>query len=180
MLKQIKNFNPKALINSEKYRQYVENSESEMLRGISKLITLHTIKQMGEEGIYGYKLAQDLKKDLKNALIIKEGTLYPILRKLKADGLLISKKKEYNGRLRSYYKITPDGINIYNHLMGFLTNLISSLSQIVDINIELNNERYLICPNCSNRIESKEINEEYCKVCGLNLDHFQKKILNRN
>ena len=59
--------------------------------------------------------------------------------------------------------------------MGFLTNLISSLSQIVDINIELNDERYLICPNCSNRIESNKISEEYCKVCGLNLDHFQKK-----
>ena len=175
MLKQIKNFNPKALLNSEKYRQYVENSESEILRGISKLITLYTIKQKGEEGIYGYKLAQDLNNDLNDTLIIKEGTLYPILRKLKADGLLLLKKKEYNGRLRSYYKITSDGINIYNHLMGFLTNVISSLSQIVDIEIELNNERYLICPNCSNRIESSKISEKYCKACGLNLDHFQKK-----
>lgn len=175
MLKQIKNFNPKALMNSESYRQYVENTESEILRGISKLITLHTVKQKGEEGIYGYKLAQDMKKDLKNELIIKEGTLYPILRKLKADGLLISKKKEYNGRLRSYYKISPDGINIFNHLMGFMTNLISSLSQILDVNIELNDEHYLICPNCSNRIERKKISEEYCKACGLNLNHFQKK-----
>ena len=62
-MKQIKYFNPKALLNSEKYRQYIENSESEILRGISKLITLFTVKQKGEEGIYGYKLAQDLKKD---------------------------------------------------------------------------------------------------------------------
>ncbi len=175
MLKQIKDFNPKALINSEIYRQYVENFESEILRGISKLITLHTIKQKGEEGIYGYKLAQDLKKDLKKALIIKEGTLYPILRKLRADGLLFSKKKEFNGRLRSYHIITPNGIDIYNHLMGFLTNLISSLSQIVEIEIELNNDNYLICPNCFNRIESNKNSIGYCKACGLNLDHFQHK-----
>ncbi len=88
---------------------------------------------------------------------------------------LSQKKKEYNGRLRSYYKITPDGINIYNHLMGFLTSLISSLSQILDVEIELTSDRYLICPNCFNRIESSKISEEYCKACGLNLDHFQKK-----
>ena len=175
MIDRVKNFNPKALINSEKYRQYVENFESEILRGISKLIALYTIKNKGEEGIYGYKLAQDLKKDMKDALIIKEGTLYPILRKLKADGLLTSKKKEYNGRLRSYYIITDVGISVYNHLVGFLTHLISSLSQIVDIEINLNDERYIICPNCSNRIEIDKISEEYCKACGLNLDHFQKK-----
>ena len=53
LIKHVKNFNPKALINSEKYRQYVENLESEILRGISKLITLHAVKQEGEEGIYG-------------------------------------------------------------------------------------------------------------------------------
>lgn len=174
MIRQLKNFNPKALMNSEKYRQYVENFESEILRGISKLITLHTIKQKGEEGIYGYKLAQDLKKDMKNEMIIKEGTLYPILRKLKADGLLTSKKKEYNGRLRTYYIISYDGINIYNHLMGFLTHVISSLSQIVDIEVKWDDERYLICPNCHNRIESDKISEDYCTACGLYLDYFKK------
>lgn len=174
MIKHVKNFNPKALINSEIYRQYVENHESEILRGISKLITLHVVKQKGEEGTYGYKLARDLKKQTKNALIIAEGTLYPILRKLKADGLLITKKKEYNGRLRSYYIITHNGINIYNHLMGFLIQLISSLSHIVDIEVKLNEEHYLICSNCSNRIEGAELSGDHCKACGLNLDHFNK------
>jgi PadR family transcriptional regulator PadR len=174
LIKHVKNFNPKALINSEKYRQYVENLESEILRGISKLITLDAIIQEGEEGIYGYKLARDLKAETDNALIIEEGTLYPILRKLKADGLLITKKKEYNGRLRSYYIITQNGVKIYNHLMGFLIKLISSLSHILDIEIKLNKEGYLICPNCSNRIMGEELSRDYCQACGLNLDHFKK------
>jgi len=130
LIKQVKNFNPKALINSEKYRRYVENFESEILRGISKLILLYAVKQKGEEGIYGYKLARDLKKETENALIIKEGTLYPILRKLKVDGLLTTKKKEYNGRLRSYYMITHNGRNIYNHLTGLKNDTLVTLSSV--------------------------------------------------
>lgn len=173
-MKSIKNFNPKALINSENYRQYVENFESEILRGISKLIILYAVKQKGEEGIYGYKLAQDLKKEMMDELIIKEGTLYPILRKLKIDRLLSIKKKEYNGRLRSYYIITQKGINIYNHLVGFLTHLISLLSPIVNIEINVDEEHFLICPNCLNRINIEKINQDYCLVCGLNLEQFKK------
>ena len=75
MIKNIKPFNPKALINSEIYRQYVENFESEILRGISKLIILFYIKEMRSDGIYGYKLAREVKEDTNNRLIIEEGTL---------------------------------------------------------------------------------------------------------
>ncbi|MFX1500700.1 MAG: hypothetical protein ACFFDH_07015 [Promethearchaeota archaeon] len=82
---------------------------------------------------------------------------------------LSPKKKEYSGRLRSYYFITPNGISIYNHLMGFLIHLISSLSEILDIEVKLNEKRYLICPNCTNRIEGVDRNEDYCEACGLNL-----------
>jgi PadR family transcriptional regulator PadR len=173
-MKSIKNFNPEALINSEKYRQYIENFESEVLRGISKLIILYAVKQEGEKGIYGYKLAQDLKNEMMNELIIKEGTLYPILRRLKEEGLLRINKKEYNGRLRNYYIITQNGINIYNHLIGFLTHLIALLSKIVNIKIDLDNEHYLICPNCLNRINIEKADQENCIVCGLILDQFRK------
>ena len=172
MIKKVKDSNPKALINSQKYRQYVEIFESEILRGISKLITLHVVKQKGEEGIYGYKLARDLKDETKDAVIIEEGTLYPILRKLKSDNLLRIEKKEYNGRLRSYYIITPEGQYIYNHLMGFLTNLIEKISHIIDIKVELNEDHYLICPNCSNKIEIDDIKQKYCKACGLSLNEI--------
>lgn len=173
-MKSIKDFNPKALINSENYRQYIENFESEILRGISKLIILDAINQKGEEGVYGYKLSQDLKKEMMNDIIIKEGTLYPILRRLKESGLVSIKKKEFNGRLRSYYIITKKGINIYNHLVGFLTHLITLLSQIVNVEIKIDNINYLICPNCLNRIDIQDVNQKNCIVCGLDLNQIKK------
>jgi len=179
LIKHIEEYNSKALINSEMYRQYVENFESEIIRGISKLITLHAIKQEGEEGVYGYKLARNLKEDTGDAMIIGEGTLYPLLRKLKSDELLRIDKKEYNGRLRTYYIITPAGEHIYNHLMGFLTNLFDKLSHIIDIKVELNKDKYIICPNCSNRIELEDTTHDYCEACGLSLKSLIKNIVDK-
>lgn len=66
-----------------------------------------------EEESYGYKLIQDTK----DIVEMSESTLYPILRRLEDGNYLTSSKKEYNGRLRKYYKITNTGII---HLNEFL------------------------------------------------------------
>lgn len=174
LIKYVKSYNPKALINSELFREYLEGFESEIIRGISKLIILSVIKQWGEEGIYGYKLAREVKKETKDMLVIEEGTLYPILRKLKRDGLVETEKKEYNGRLRSYNIITQKGIDVHNRLMGFFYGLIDSISGIIDIDVNLKPEKYLFCPNCSNRIEQKGILKKSCNICGLRSEKFQK------
>lgn len=66
-----------------------------------------------EEESYGYKLIQDTK----DIVEMSESTLYPILRRLEDGKYLTSTKKEYNGRLRKYYKITNAGVK---HLNDFL------------------------------------------------------------
>jgi len=66
-----------------------------------------------EEDSYGYKLIQDTKEIVE----MSESTLYPILRRLEDGKYLTSYKKEFNGRLRKYYKITDLG---KKHLDNFL------------------------------------------------------------
>ncbi len=58
-----------------------------------------------EEGTYGYKITQDVRK----ALNVSESTLYPVLRRLQKDNCLEVYDKECGGRNRRYYKITPQG-----------------------------------------------------------------------
>ena len=58
-----------------------------------------------EEGTYGYKITQDVRK----AIEISESTLYPVLRRLQMDEYLIVYDRECGGRNRRYYQITDIG-----------------------------------------------------------------------
>ncbi|MCU6763077.1 transcriptional regulator%2C Acidobacterial%2C PadR-family [uncultured Roseburia sp.] len=58
-----------------------------------------------EEGTYGYKITQDVRK----AIEISESTLYPVLRRLQKDECLEVYDMECGGRNRRYYKITEKG-----------------------------------------------------------------------
>lgn len=57
------------------------------------------------EGTYGYKITQDVRK----ALDVSESTLYPVLRRLQKEDYLEVYDREFGGRNRRYYKVTPTG-----------------------------------------------------------------------
>ncbi|MBY0759216.1 MULTISPECIES: PadR family transcriptional regulator [Sellimonas] len=65
-----------------------------------------------EEGTYGYKITQDVRK----AIEISESTLYPVLRRLQKDECLEVYDRQFDGRNRRYYKVTERGmaqLNLY-------------------------------------------------------------------
>ena len=65
-----------------------------------------------EEGLYGYKITQDVRK----AIELSESTLYPVLRRLQKDECLEVYDRECGGRNRRYYKNTEKGtaqLNLY-------------------------------------------------------------------
>ena len=67
-------------------------------------IVLAVVSQ-DEEGTYGYKITQDVRK----VLDVSESTLYPVLRRLQKDECLEVYDMEFAGRNRRYYKLTEKG-----------------------------------------------------------------------
>ena len=51
-------------------------------------------------------------------MAISESTLYPILKRLEADGCVRVQSMEHNGRLRKYYYITPAGQDRIAEFLG--------------------------------------------------------------
>ncbi len=89
----------------------VENTISQMRKGILEYCILAVISR-GE--IY----ASDILTELKEAhLIVVEGTLYPLLTRLKNAGLLAYTWKEsQQGPPRKYFLLTDDGRNFLKEL----------------------------------------------------------------
>jgi PadR family transcriptional regulator PadR len=80
------------------------------LKGTLPTLILQALKD--DEGSHGYLIAQRIKERSEGILQFKEGTLYPALHKLEADGLVESKEAIESGRTRRYYKLTKKGKTI--------------------------------------------------------------------
>lgn len=174
MIKRVKEFSETALIAQN--RDVLENFESDMLRGISKLTVLSVINGSGAEGAYGYKILKDLNELTHGLLVIEDGTLYPLLNRLERDGLITSNKREIAGRSRTYYTMTDDGKKVFNLMQGFFTKLVESIAPLFEINVSLKGEQYIYCKNCSNRIDLRD-NPSFCEMCGINIEDLKRRPL---
>jgi PadR family transcriptional regulator, regulatory protein PadR len=81
----------------------------ELRRGI---VVLAVLSQM-ETPRYGYDLVKRLAEQ---GFDIEEGTLYPLLRRLEKQGLLVSEWEVGEVRPRKYYRISPAGREVLNTL----------------------------------------------------------------
>lgn len=88
---------------------YGKKFQKELNGGLVSLVLLSVLART-EEDLYGYEIAKRLDKARQGDPLFKEGTLYPVLRSLSANGLLSSRVvPSYSGPPRRYYRITPEG-----------------------------------------------------------------------
>jgi PadR family transcriptional regulator PadR len=89
----------------------VENTKAQMRKGILELCVLAILSQQES---YPSEIIQLLKE---NELIVVEGTLYPLLTRLKNEDLLTYRWQESTeGPPRKYYSLTKDGEQFFNEL----------------------------------------------------------------
>lgn len=78
--------------------------DTQMKKGILEMCILFKLK---DEPLYGYELMKSIRKVFPD---VYEGSVYTILRRLKATGFTsVSQKKSPAGPTRKYYGITPPG-----------------------------------------------------------------------
>src|SRR5437763_7935078 len=87
-----------------------ENLRLELRRGCLVLAVLASLRT--EQ--YGYTLRRALA-DL--GLAIDENTLYPLLRRLETQGLLVSEWREHDKRNKRFYRLSADGEVILEQLL---------------------------------------------------------------
>lgn len=94
----------------EKKEEFVNSFIVELNRGTYTLAVLSQLK----EPQYGYSLLEEL---MKKNIFIESSTLYPLLRRLEKQGILISEWDTSESRPRKYYKLSAYGHEILKVLI---------------------------------------------------------------
>ena len=110
--------------NSTASLEVFENLKLELRRGC---LTLAVLTQLRTER-YGYTLRKALADD---GLEIDEGTLYPLLRRLETQGLLVSQWREEDKRNKRFYRLSPQGEETLNQLLAEWQRINTSLNKIL-------------------------------------------------
>ena len=83
--------------------------QKEMNAGTASLVLLSVLSR-SKEPMYGYQVAKLLEENSPDIPIMKQGSLYPVLRSLEENELLESTvEPSVSGPPRRYYKITENG-----------------------------------------------------------------------
>ncbi len=105
----------------------IDNTESQMRKGLLELCILGIIQRQKEA------YPSDILEQLKGSkLVVLEGTLYPLLTRLKNGGFLSYRWEEsLSGPPRKYYCLTNEGVNFYEQLRTTwdeLSNAVNNLT----------------------------------------------------
>jgi PadR family transcriptional regulator PadR len=104
----------------------LENTKAQMRKGILEFCILSVLAQ-------GDAYTNDIIQKLKEAqLIVVEGTLYPLLTRLKNDGLLQYRWEESQaGPPRKYYALTEIGHQFLQELTKTWNELVDSVNKTI-------------------------------------------------
>jgi PadR family transcriptional regulator PadR len=102
----------------------LDNLRLELRRGCLVLAVLAGLRT--EQ--YGYTLRRALSE---HGMEIDEGTLYPLLRRLESQGLLVSEWREEDKRNKRFYRISKPGKAVLKQLLTDWESMGESLDSIV-------------------------------------------------
>ena len=102
----------------------LENTKAQMRKGVLELCILSIIS---ETEAYPSDIIKKLKE---SELIVVEGTLYPLLTRLKNAGLLdYNWQESTSGPPRKYYNLTEEGSNFLHGLVDTWNSLVHAVTQ---------------------------------------------------
>jgi PadR family transcriptional regulator, regulatory protein PadR len=105
---------------------YIENAQAQFRKGVLEFCVLLSV---ANTELY----ATDILNKLKGFnLLVVEGTLYPILSRLKESGLVSYNWVESKeGPPRKYYKLTDKGMEVVSKLTDSYSDLSKSINQLI-------------------------------------------------
>ena len=87
-------------------------------------VKLHIVYHASREPVFGLELIRELSR---HGYKLSPGTLYPILHNLEQTGYLKREKRVVEGKVRKYYKTTPQGKRALKEARAKIAELVSEV-----------------------------------------------------
>jgi len=102
--------------------------EAQMRKGCLEMAVLASL---WNGRLYGLEILRVLERD--SSLVLSEGTIYPILNRLRTDGLVKSEWVEAEaGHPRKYYQLTPAGRERVTRMAATWTQFSAGLGNLIE------------------------------------------------
>ena len=113
--------------------QSLDNWTTQLRKGLLDLCVLNAI---ADRRMYGYDIVRTLRSV--DGLVITEGTVYPLLSRLRRDGLVQTTLEESGeGPARKYYELTSAGRNVQERMNAAWAQIVEGVKRIQSgINVE--------------------------------------------
>ena len=105
----------------------------EPLKGTLQTILLKVLKDHGK--MYGYEITQRVKELSDGRILLTEGSLYPMLHRLEAEGMLKTETVLMGKRVRKYYALTAEGRSLVKERVNELFDFIKTISTVLQVKI---------------------------------------------
>jgi len=107
-------------------QEVLENLRLELRRGCLILAVLAELRTER----YGYTLRKALGD---RGIEIDEGTLYPLLRRLESQGLLVSEWREEEKRNKRFYRLSDEGKLVLKQLTSEWSEMSEALEKLLEV-----------------------------------------------
>jgi len=111
------------MVSDMDFSEALSGAHQELRRGTVVLACLLLLREPG----YGYALLDRLRE---LGFSVDANTLYPMLRRLEGQGMLVSEWNTTDARPRKFYRISPDGERLSQELLAEWQRMDTSVRQL--------------------------------------------------
>ena len=110
-------------------------ASTELIKGTIQTIILKVLSDHGK--MYGYEITQKVKTLTEDQIQLREGSLYPHLHRMEAEGILTIETMHIGKRIRKYYRITEKGTSLVEEKIRDFKEYIHLMKNLLNLNISI-------------------------------------------
>ena len=107
-------------------------ASTELIKGTLQTIILKVLND--HDRMYGYEITQKVKTLTDGEIQLSEGSLYPHLHRMEAEGILTTETIHIGKRVRKYYRITASGKTVIDEKIRDFANFVRIMQNVLQLN----------------------------------------------